>query len=156
MGSHKTPAVLQLFRDHNITPSLIPAGCTSLVQPLDVSINKPFKGLMRDITDEKIFELESAAEFEKWTVGDRRVMTTYCVGKAFDQFHSTKSHVISTSFHKLGLSLPIDGSSDYELDIKGFSKLEIGDWIQDLSLLDDRADVENEEDDETEFVATRD
>ena len=58
---------------------------------------------MRDITDEKIFELESATEFEKWTVGDKRVMTTHCVGNAFDQFHSTKSHVISTSFSQVGL-----------------------------------------------------
>ena len=65
MGSHKTSAILQLFRTNNITPFLIPAGCTSLVYPLNVSINKPFKGLMRDITDEKIFELESASEFEK-------------------------------------------------------------------------------------------
>jgi len=155
MGSHKTPAVLQLLRTNNITPSLIPAGCTSLIQPLDVSINKPFKGLMRDITDEKIFELESAAEFEKWTVGDRRVMTTHCVGNAFDQFHSTKSHLISTSFRKLGLSLPIDGSSDHELDIKGFPQLEIGNWREDLSLQDDRADVGTEGDDDIEFVNTR-
>jgi len=110
IGSHKTSAILQLFCTNNITPFLIPAGCTTLVHPLDVSINKPFKGLMRDITDEKIFEFESAAEFEKWTVGDRRVMTTHCVGKAFDQFHSTKSHLISTSFRKLGLSLPLDRS----------------------------------------------
>jgi len=83
-------------------------------------------------------------------------MTTHCIGKAFDQFHSTKSHLISTSFRKLGLSLPIDGSSDHELDIKGFSELEIGDWTQDLSLLDDRVDVGNEEDHDIEFVDTRD
>ena len=76
MGSRKTPALFDLFRQNDITPSLIPAGCTSLVQPLDVSINKPFKGLMQDLTDERIFELESLDEFEKWTVGERRVMTT--------------------------------------------------------------------------------
>jgi len=65
MGSHKTPAILDLFRQNDITPSIIPAGCTSLVQPLDVSINKPFKGLMQDLTDERIFELEYVDEFEK-------------------------------------------------------------------------------------------
>jgi len=70
MGSHKTPAVLELLQNNNITPSLIPAGCTSLVQPLDVSINKPCKEFMSDLTDEKIFELDSAADFEKWTIGD--------------------------------------------------------------------------------------
>jgi len=156
MGSHKTSTILELFRTNNITPSLIPTRCPSLIQPLDVSINKPFKELIRDITNEKIFELESAAEFEKWTVGDRRVMTTHCVGQAFDQFHSNKSHLISTSFRKFGLSLPIDGSSDHELDIKGFSELEFGEWTEDLSLLDDRVDVGNEEDHDIEFVDTRD
>jgi len=79
MGSHKTPTILNLLRQKNITPSLIPAGCTSLVQPLDVSVNKPFKDLMRDLTDERIFQLESMEAFEKWTIGDRRVITTECV-----------------------------------------------------------------------------
>jgi len=46
MGSHKTPAILKLFRNNDITPSLIPAGCTGLVQPLDVSINKPLEELV--------------------------------------------------------------------------------------------------------------
>jgi len=31
MGSHKTPAVLDKLLSHNITPSLIPGGCTSLI-----------------------------------------------------------------------------------------------------------------------------
>jgi len=152
MGSHKTPAVLELFRNNNITPSLIPAGCTSLVQPLDVSINKPFKELMRDLTDEKIFELESAADFEKWTPRDRRVMTTHCVGEAYAQFHAEKANVIVSSFRKLGLSLPTDGSLDHELDIKGFENLEIGNWQEDLGLLDDREDVGIEGDEVIEFV----
>ena len=47
MGSHKTPAVLDTLRKHQIIPSLIPGGCTSLVQPLDVSINKPMKDMIR-------------------------------------------------------------------------------------------------------------
>lgn len=32
----------------NTKALLVPAGCTSLVQPLDVSLNKPFKNKMRD------------------------------------------------------------------------------------------------------------
>ena len=33
----------------------------------------------------------------------------------------------------VGMSLPVDGSCDHELKVKGFSNLEIGDWTQDYS-----------------------
>ncbi|RPA94967.1 hypothetical protein L873DRAFT_1382407 [Choiromyces venosus 120613-1] len=65
MGSHKTLTILKLLQDNNITPSLIPTGCTSLIKPLDVSINNLFKELMRDLTNQNIFELESMEDFEK-------------------------------------------------------------------------------------------
>ncbi|RPA91830.1 hypothetical protein L873DRAFT_1572184, partial [Choiromyces venosus 120613-1] len=42
-GSHKTDEVLDTMRVHDITLSVIPGGCTSMVQPLDISINQPFK-----------------------------------------------------------------------------------------------------------------
>ncbi|RPB02545.1 DDE-domain-containing protein [Choiromyces venosus 120613-1] len=154
MGSHKTPAVLNLLHQNNITPSLIPGGCTGLVQPLDVSVNKPFKELMRDLTDERIFQLESVAEFEKWMVGDRRVMTTECVGDAFRQFHQEKGEVIRRSFRKVGLSLPIDGCLDHELAIKGFKNLEIGDWREESGSQDERAEVGNDADSDIELVHT--
>ena len=156
MGSHRTPTILDLLRRNNIVPSLIPGGCTSLIQPLDVSVNKPLKELIRDMTDERIFQLKSAADFEKWTVSDRSIMTTHCVGNAFSQFHSTKANLIATSFRKVGLSLPIDGSLAQELDIKGFTHLEIGDWRNDLRPIDDRANVEDEGHEEIEFVSSLD
>jgi len=63
--SHKSPAVLEKFKSHNITLSRIPVGCTSLVQRLDFAINKPFKDIMRELTDEAIFAIESAITFHK-------------------------------------------------------------------------------------------
>jgi hypothetical protein len=44
---------------------------------------------------------------------------TRCVGKAWQQFSITRQEVVVQSFRKLGLSLPIDGSCDAELSIKG-------------------------------------
>ncbi|RPA89182.1 hypothetical protein L873DRAFT_1849434 [Choiromyces venosus 120613-1] len=133
MGSHKTPAILHLLRSHDITPSPIPGGCTSLLQSLDISVNKPFKEMVRDFTDEKIFELESMEEFERWSVGDRRITTTFCVGDAFYKFHQEKAEIIWRVFRKVGLSLPIDGSADSELDIKGFTGLTIGNWRENFN-----------------------
>lgn len=46
-GGHKTDDVLDTFLAHDITVSTIPGGCTGLVQPLDVSINRPFKDIFR-------------------------------------------------------------------------------------------------------------
>ena len=46
-GAHKTQEVLDTFLANDITVSLIPGGCTSLVQPLDVSINRPFKDILK-------------------------------------------------------------------------------------------------------------
>lgn len=141
--SHKTPTVLNNLRNHQVMPSLIPAGCTSLVQPLDVSINKPLKERIRDLTDEAIYESENGdiGRFEKWTIGDRRVLTTCCVGDAWYEFCIEKQDLVKRIFRKVGLSLPIDGSADHELDIKGFQQINIGDWKQTAGSDDDNTRV---------------
>jgi hypothetical protein len=46
-GGHKTDEVLDTLRANDITVSIIPGGCTRLVQPLDVSINRPFKNILK-------------------------------------------------------------------------------------------------------------
>jgi len=81
-------------------------------------------------------------------------MTTECVGNAFSQFHNEKAEVIRRSFWKVGLSLPINGSRDYELDIKGFTSLAIGNWREDWVSLDDRANVIEDDDDDIELIPT--
>ena len=42
-SAHITPSVNQKLKSINSVPVVIPGGCTSKVQPLDVSLNKPFK-----------------------------------------------------------------------------------------------------------------
>ena len=45
--AHITPAIKKRFKEINTVPVVIPGGCTSKVQPLDVSLNKPFKSYVR-------------------------------------------------------------------------------------------------------------
>ena len=48
----------------------------------------------------------------------------------------------------------MDGSCDHELDIKGFSGLEIGDWHVDYGVVDEAGDISinNDDDNAIEFV----
>jgi hypothetical protein len=46
-SGHKTDYVLDIIKAHDITVSIIPAGCTGLVQPLDISVNRPFKDILK-------------------------------------------------------------------------------------------------------------
>jgi len=46
-AAHKTQEVLDTLWANDITVSMIPGGCTGLVQPIDVSINWPFKDILK-------------------------------------------------------------------------------------------------------------
>jgi len=134
--AHLTPPVIQTCRDNNIIPSLIPAGTTPMTQPLDTAINKPFKGLVKEFT-EKLRERKESLYGEnagKWSVGQHRVVTTEAVGRAWEEWHLSNSRrkIVIQSFRDTGISLPVDGSCDRELKIKGFTpeELIIGDWAR--------------------------
>ena len=51
--------------------------------------------------------------------GEMRVMMTRCVAEAWEIFCRDKTDVVIRSFRCLGIALPIDGSCDEELSIKG-------------------------------------
>jgi len=53
-GGHKTDEVLDTMRAHDITLSVIPGGCTSMVQPLDISINRPYKDILKVSTHQAL------------------------------------------------------------------------------------------------------
>jgi len=154
MGSHKTSAVLTTLWSPNITPSLIPGSCKSLIQPLEVEINKPFKDLMREHTNDAIFSAETFETFHNWAVHQRLILTTQCIGDVFYKFHTEKAEIIQRIFRKVELSLPIDGSADGELDIKGFQRLEIGNWRNEIGVASEEAEIldKNDENQDIEFV----
>ena len=51
---HIMDSVKKRVRQANAETAVIPGGCTSILQPLDVSINKPFKGWLRASWQEHI------------------------------------------------------------------------------------------------------
>jgi hypothetical protein len=61
-AAHKTASVIAHMKSKNITPFLIPGGLTFCLQPLDVSINKPFKDELRK---QWKFWFENSSKFTK-------------------------------------------------------------------------------------------
>ena len=46
-SAHETEDIFDLAKSHIVDLAIIPGGCTSKVQPLDVCLNKPFKDVLR-------------------------------------------------------------------------------------------------------------
>jgi len=49
--AYLTLAVSSLLKRQGVTLSVIPGGCTGYIQPLDVSLNKPLKDLIKEEQD---------------------------------------------------------------------------------------------------------
>ena len=54
---HRTDKVLGLPRSCNISQSLISGGCTSLIQVLDVSVNRPLKDVLQEPIGRQLLKL---------------------------------------------------------------------------------------------------
>ena len=48
LSAHADTQAIEELRALNLIPLMIPGGCTSILQPLDVAINKPFKDRFRE------------------------------------------------------------------------------------------------------------
>jgi len=54
-------------------------------------------------------------------VGRRRVAVTWAVGEAWEVFSQERSEVVRKAIRMVALSLPVDGSEDSQLYIKGLA-----------------------------------
>ena len=99
--------VKALLKKKNTKLVNVAPGCTSRVQPLDVSFNKPFKDIVRQ-------------QFEK----QRRVLVTKWVGKAWTEVGSNRDMVVR-SFRKWDIYLSLDGSENREIYIESIEEYEL-------------------------------
>ncbi|RPB00861.1 hypothetical protein L873DRAFT_1804628 [Choiromyces venosus 120613-1] len=125
---HILDSILVTLHENNIIPSIIPSGCTRLLQSLDTAVNKLFKEYLREETE--TYQDEHATNEN---IG--KIMTTFGLPR-------NTTHVVSHawkafSFQDVGVMLLIDGSQDGDIKIKGFttSEIDIGNWAEDLTIL---------------------
>lgn len=73
--------------------------------------------------EEKIDKMEqdeiAGKELSNSLVGRRRIATTWAVSESWERFCTEKKDIIIRSFRAVGLALPVDGSADMEISIKG-------------------------------------
>lgn len=89
--------------------AVIPGGCTSLLQPLDVSLNKPFKTKMRALWTEWMISGP-----KEYTAGgnQRRASYQQACEWTITAWDSISKETVIKSFKKCGISNAMDGSED--------------------------------------------
>jgi hypothetical protein len=125
---HKTDDVKQLLKENQVTLAVIPPGCTGLLQPLDVAINKAFKALLR-VHLERILEMEADGEVSgRAAVSARRIAVTKAVGDAWDELCDQKPQLVVQSFVHTGIAVNPTGSEDSMISIKDLPAPDFSGW----------------------------
>jgi len=120
-------------------PVMVPAGCTPLVQPLDVCLNKPFKDRIRD---QHYVDHISECSTQKCSASERRILMTQWVGQAWESIHQELRHTIQRSFRKCGITVAIDGSEDQGINIRGLDNYRVDSQaMEDLNIGIDNSDT---------------
>jgi len=103
------------------------------------------------IEDEEERMLTTGGSLQGSMVGRRRVATTRAVGEAWERFSLKRAEVIRKAFRIVGLSVPVDGSEDQEISVKGLATDFLKGGLVDLRIggeveADDHELVEEDED----------
>lgn len=136
----------------------VPPGCTSRVQPLDVSVNKPFKEEVKRQHEKHMSDNLQLYTESKLSAWQRRVLLTKWVAEAWKEINRNKETVIR-SFKKCGVSLTLDGKENDEINIEGIPDYEMPqadeiDGAADVEFhLESEDDSEDNADEEAEYEA---
>ena len=106
-----TTAIQDMLRECRTALALVPPGTTSLVQPLDVSVNAEFKHFVEELQNKLIHCNVKMYVEGKISASQRRVLITNWVGEAWTKV-SSNTEMIQRAFQKCGIAVPIDGSGD--------------------------------------------
>ena len=107
--AHVTDTVKASFKRENTELAVIPDGLTSLLQPLDVSINKPFKDGVR----KQWMQWMADGIHEFTATGHQKKASEELICSWISQaWNAIPSEMIAASFLKCGITNNLDGSQD--------------------------------------------
>ena len=118
--AQKTAKVLNALEACKTTVVLVPPGCTSLVQPLDVVVNAKFKQTIDRLQTEHMQQNLEQYVNNSLSASQRRILITGWVGAAWAEVCENEE-MVKRGFEKCGISVPIDGSRDEAINIQGLS-----------------------------------
>ncbi|CAI5972727.1 unnamed protein product [Closterium sp. NIES-65] len=107
---HITQTMLQSYRTHSITPAVIPAGCTSQIQPLDVSINRCFKAAVRARYARWFMREGIHLKTKKGELRPPHPVVLQWIAEAWDQ---VPKQIIIDAFRHCGISSKLDGTENH-------------------------------------------
>lgn len=87
-----------------------------------------------EIEEEEERILEEGGRLTGSMVGRRRIAVTWAVGEAWERFSVERIAVVQRAFRVVGLSLPIDGSEDHELSIRGLANEYLVEGLRDWGI----------------------
>ena len=118
--AQKTTKVLNALEACKTTVVLVPPGCTSLVQPLDVVVNGKFKQIVDRLQTEHMQQNLDQYVNNSLSASQRRILITGWVGAAWAEVCLNKD-MVKRGFQKCGISVPINGSGDEAINIHGLT-----------------------------------
>lgn len=126
-----TDKIFEAMKMRSIIPVYIPDGCTGYVQPMDTIINKLVKDKIWELLEDMV---NNDIEVTHETIGQRRLLITHAVAKAWNWLHKEKKNSIIKSFEQAGISLCPDGTEDNKLHIRGLpvNSVAVGEWQLDI------------------------
>jgi len=109
--AHMTDRVKRALKRENMNLAVIPSGLTSILQPLDISLNKPFKDGVR----KRWMEWMANGIHELTATGGRQKKPSeeLICSWIVDAWHEIPTDMIESSFLICGVTNRLDGSEDH-------------------------------------------
>jgi hypothetical protein len=111
-SAHEDPKLLEEAKANNMDVVIIPGGCTSKVQPLDVCLNKPFKSILRskwiEYVDSQVANNLNVTKL----VAASKEMCCQWIQEGLRYFQKNEE-MVKKSFLVCGISNALDGTQNH-------------------------------------------